>query len=97
MRLSQMDDSRLRQMTDESTLRELARAAIRRGTLPNRRPERMSGTPGVGDPCAMCDQLVTRKELEFELQFVRDGDNPGLDKLHVHVRCFAVWELERTA
>ena len=23
------------------------------------------------------------------------GDNPGLDKFHVHVRCFAAWEFER--
>ena len=22
-------------------------------------------------------------------QFAHDGDNPGLDKFHVHIRCFA--------
>jgi hypothetical protein len=34
--------------------------------------------------------------LEFEIQFARDGSiNPGLDKFHVHVRCFAAWEFER--
>ena len=26
----------------------------------------------------------------------RNGANPGLDKFHVHVRCFAAWEFERT-
>ena len=30
----------------------------------------------------MCD------EMEFEIEFVYDGDNPGLDKYHVHFRCF---------
>ncbi len=25
----------------------------------------------------------------------RDGDNPGLDKLNVHIRCYAAWEFER--
>jgi hypothetical protein len=30
--------------------------------------------------------------MEFEIQFVRDGDNPGLDKYHVHIRCYAAWE-----
>jgi hypothetical protein len=38
---------------------------------------------------------VTKAELEFEIQFARDGDNPGLDKFHVHIRCFAAWEFER--
>jgi hypothetical protein len=33
--------------------------------------------------------------MEFEIQFARDGDNPGLDKFHVHIRCFAAWEFER--
>jgi hypothetical protein len=32
--------------------------------------------------------------MEFEIQFERDGRNPGLDKFHVHLQCFAVWELE---
>jgi len=33
--------------------------------------------------------------MEFEIQFAHDGSNPGLDKYHVHIRCFAAWELER--
>jgi hypothetical protein len=43
----------------------------------------------------VCELPVTKDELEFEIQFARDGDNPGLDKFHVHIRCFAAWELER--
>jgi hypothetical protein len=30
------------------------------------------------------------------VEFAHDGANPGLDKFHLHLRCFAVWELERT-
>jgi hypothetical protein len=45
----------------------------------------------------VCGVPVTREQLEFEIQFARDGDNPGLDKYHVHVRCFAAWEFERNA
>jgi hypothetical protein len=30
-----------------------------------------------------------------EIQFARNGDNPGLDKFHAHVCCFAAWEFER--
>jgi len=33
--------------------------------------------------------------MEFEIQFARDGDNPGLDKFHVHIRCCAAWEFQR--
>ena len=33
--------------------------------------------------------------MEFEIEFAHDGDNPGLDKCHVHIRCFAAWEFER--
>ena len=82
-------------MPDESRLREQARAAIQNGKLPSRRPDRTWGGPGVGAECSVCEKPVTKSDLEFEIQFARDGDNPGLDKFHVHVRCFAAWELER--
>ncbi len=53
------------------------------------------GGAGVGAPCSVCELPVTRDELEFEIQFAHDGAVPGLDKVHPHVRCFAVLELER--
>lgn len=43
----------------------------------------------------MCERTVTRDELEFEIQFARDGASPGLDKFHIHIRCFTAWEFER--
>jgi hypothetical protein len=82
-------------MPDEPLLREKARAAVQSGKLPGRRPDRTWGGPGVGAACAVCDLPVTRDELEFEIQFEHDGNNPGLDKFHVHIRCFAAWEFER--
>jgi len=39
---------------------------------------------------------VKRDQLEFEIQFELDGDSPGLDNYHLHLRCFAAWEFERT-
>ena len=65
------------------------------GKIPSRRADRTWGVPGVGATCAICELPATRDEMEFEVQFARDGDNPGLDKFHVHVRCFAAWEFER--
>jgi hypothetical protein len=80
---------------DEDTLRDKARAVVQSGNLPRRRPDRTRGGPGVGAECAVCGLPVAQDELEFEIQFARDGDNPGLDKFHVHVRCFSAWEFER--
>jgi hypothetical protein len=82
-------------MPNEQLLRAKAREAVERGKLPSRRPDRTWGGPGVGATCAVCDEPVTNGQLEFEVQFSRDGDNPGLDKYHVHIRCFAAWEFER--
>jgi hypothetical protein len=82
-------------MPDEKILREKARGVVRSGKLPSRRPDRTWGGPGVGAICAVCELPVERNEIEFEIQFARDDDNPGLDKYHVHLRCFAAWEFER--
>jgi hypothetical protein len=82
-------------MPDEAILREKARDIVRQGKLPARTPDRTWGGPGVGAECTICGEPVGKKEMEFEIQFARDGDNPGLDKFHVHIRCFAAWEFER--
>jgi hypothetical protein len=52
--------------------------------------------PRVDAVCSVCDLPVKRDEMEFEIQFDRGGDLPGLDKFHVHIRCFAAWEFVRT-
>ncbi len=82
-------------MPDEARLREQARTAIESGKLPSHAPDRTWGGPGVGAPCSVCEKPVAKDQLEFEVQFARNGDNPGLDKYHVHIRCFAAWEFER--
>ena len=82
-------------MPDEAILREKAKASIRMGNLPRRQPDRTWGGPGVGAECGVCALPVTKDQMEFEIQFIKDGDVPGLDKFHVHVRCFAAWEFER--
>ncbi len=82
-------------MPEETILRQQARTAIQSGKMPAQRPDRTWGGPGVGAACAICERPVGRDELEFEVQFAHDGDSPGLDKFHLHLRCFAAWEFER--
>ena len=79
-------------MEDEGTLRETARELIQTGKLPNRRPDRLWGGPGMGFNCMICNSPVERHQLEFELEFAGNGDGAGVNKYHVHIRCFAAWE-----
>jgi hypothetical protein len=81
-------------MSDDRVLREKAREVIEAGKLPNRPPERTWGGSGVGADCAICNVPVKRGELEFEIEFDRDG-NDTPDKYHIHIRCFAAWQHER--
>jgi hypothetical protein len=83
-------------MPNEAALRRLARLVLENGKLPRRDPDRTWGGPGVGAPCTVCAQPVMPEQMEYEVEFAHDGGTPGLDKYHLHLRCFAVWELERT-
>ena len=78
-------------MMDEFT-QENASEGIEGGKLPNRRPDRIWGGPGVGADCILCREPVTCDEVEFEVEFARNGTHPGVDRYHVHVRCWTAWE-----
>lgn len=82
-------------MIDEGTLRKQAREAIRAGKLPNRQPTHLWGGNGFGTNCAICGNLVNSDEVGYELHFVAAEALPPVVEYHVHVRCFAAWELER--
>src|SRR5262249_6792306 len=64
-------------LDDEPVLREMARAAIRRGRLPSRRPDRTFGGPGTRVMCSVCRELVTPDQTEMEIEFRRPGMQPG--------------------
>jgi hypothetical protein len=83
-------------MPDEPVLRERARERLRAGKLPVRAPDRTFGGAGNGEPCAVCGQLITRDQLELEIDVNRSGATSGTDTYHFHTRCFAAWEFERT-
>jgi hypothetical protein len=39
--------------------------------------------------------VVTPIQAAIELEFNRHGPEPGLDRYHLHARCFTAWESER--
>ena len=82
-------------MPDESLLRDQARAMLRAGTVPSRRPDRMWGGPGDRMPCTICCQPIEREQLEYEIEFGENGDHAAPEVFHLHPRCFAAWEFER--
>jgi hypothetical protein len=82
-------------MADEPTLADKARAAIRNGRLPARAPNRRFGGRGNGVACPVCGEVVTPDLPEIEIEFNRHGPTLGLDRYHLHARCFTVWESER--
>ena len=84
-----------RPLSDEPILRKRAREAICAEKLPSRRPDHMWGGSGAGERCVICDELVTRDQLELEIQFAHHGAADRLHDFHLHVQCFAAWELER--
>ena len=84
-------------MHNEPILRARVHQLLQSGRLPNRQPDRTWGGPGVGVLCMVCEAPVRRDQLEMEIQFAHDGHDRRLEKFHLHVRCFAVWELERIA
>jgi len=36
-----------------------------------------------------------RNQKELEIEFNRHGAAPGLDRYHLHTKCYAAWALER--
>ena len=82
-------------MIDEGTLWKRAREAVETGKLPNRRPTCMWGGSGVGASCAICEDPLEPDELEYEVEFDQIDGSAASQGYHIHVRCYAAWELER--
>jgi hypothetical protein len=59
------------------------------------KPDRTLGGLGSGVACLVCGEQIKQNQMELEIEFNRDGVSPGLDRYHLHPRCFAAWELER--
>jgi len=82
-------------MSDEPQLRTKARECLESGRLPNRSPDRLYGGKGTGAECVICCEPVVADQVEFEVEFDRNGPHSGVDKYRAHLACLSAWELER--
>ena len=83
----------------ERALRKTIRQRLQDGTLPRVKPSAMWGGPGGERECRACGLIVTKDQMEFEVEFGEDPASQVLRTaslvLHFHATCFAAWELER--
>ena len=79
-------------MDDDSRPQTEAQTRLRNGQLPQRRADRIWGGPGDSVPCSVCSTSIRPDQMGIDAEF--DTDN-GVQAYSFHVRCFAIWELER--
>ena len=84
-------------MSNEQPIRPLARKVLHERLMPPHDPEYTWAGAGAGLPCTICGDPITRDQVEYELHFRRHAAAiPRLTGFHLHLRCFAAWEMERT-
>ena len=80
----------------ERSLRERVRLQLGDGALPREAPRRVYGGLGIGVLCNICGRPVGANENELQLQFIQGTDSLSIVMFHLHPRCYAAWELERS-
>jgi hypothetical protein len=83
-------------MSEETNLRAKARECVESQRIPNRSPDRLYGGKGTGAECVICCEPVGPDQVEFEIEFDRDGPGSGADKYPAHLACLSAWEFERS-
>jgi len=84
--------------SDEQELRRRARTALNSGAIPRDRPKGLWGGNGSGEPCPVCGQSIDVAEMELEIEFeIAEVSARGVREFHMHLPCFAAWEIERSA
>jgi len=83
---------------DEQELRRKARTALNLGSIPRDRPKGLWGGSGSGESCPVCGHVVDAAEMELEVEFeITEVGTQGVREFHLHLPCFAAWEIERKA
>lgn len=73
----------------DTALRLSVRERIERGRLPGVRPTQIAAGYGSGHSCAACDQPITNRQAEYEVEDSLTGW-----RLRFHLECHALWQSE---
>jgi hypothetical protein len=73
-------------------LTQQVRQRFESGLLPVSDPAQTWAGPGLGKPCALCDNAIDSSETEYELLFGSDDVT-----LRFHRGCHGVWDRERVS
>ena len=74
-------------MNDSDTVQAVIRDKLARGELRAGTPETVWGGKGTGHMCSGCNRPITRKDLEYEV------DYPGACAvMRFHQTCLFVWD-----
>jgi hypothetical protein len=72
----------------------LVRQKLQDGRLPHDRAERFWARPGAGEVCDACESSIAKDQMAVENFVSRIADTKPL---HVHGRCYQIWDAERCA
>ena len=71
-------------------LRDRIRRWIDEGRLPILIPERILAGYGSGSKCPACEQPITTSQIEYDVDYPRNGTA----LLSLHLGCYVLWQIE---
>ena len=71
-------------------LRDRIRRWIDDGRLPVLLPDRICAGYGSGSKCPACEQPITAKQIEYDVEYPRNGT----PLLSLHLGCYVLWQIE---
>jgi len=83
----------LQGIDDEQELGRRALAALHAELLPRAPAQRTWGGSGSGELCPVCGHRIEPAETELELEFAAAGSGTAVREIHMHLLCFAAWEI----
>jgi hypothetical protein len=79
----------------EDDLRRKALVAMQLEVLPRVPPLRTWGGSGSGELCPVCGDFIEPADKELELEFATAHDGSAVREFHLHLPCFAAWDIAR--
>ena len=87
----------------DNALRLLIQRKLQDGRLPRAGLAKAQSSPGNGEKCEACEEIVTRDRMMVVVEVVLPTDASatsreapsGKESIHFHVACYSRWDAER--